>query len=122
MPRRVEQVQPKRLSLFGRVTHHHRMRFDRDPALPFQVHRIKELILPFPLLDGARALKQPVRQRRFAVIDMRDDAEVARELNCHESGTMRARLRRVNCYARPFASPVRRSLGEGGFVPFDSFG
>src|SRR2546430_8004568 len=71
---------------------------------------IKELILFFPLLDRPRALKQPVRQRRFAVIDMRNDAEVARELDCHESGTMRARLRWVNCYARTFPS----------FVPFDS--
>jgi hypothetical protein len=45
------------------------------------------------------------------VIDMRDDAEVARELNPHESATMRVRLRWVNRYARPFDS----------FVPFDSF-
>ena len=35
-------------------------------------------------MDRARALKQPVRQCRFAVIDVRDDAEVARELNRHE--------------------------------------
>ena len=61
------------------------MRFDRDSALPFQVHRIEQLILLFALVDRARALKQPIRQRRFAVIDVRDDAEIARELNCHES-------------------------------------
>src|SRR6266567_5007799 len=108
----IEQVQSIALSGFACVTHHNGMRFDRDPALPFQIHRVKELILLFSLLDRARALKQPVRQRRFAVIDMRNDAEVARELDCHESGTMRARLRWVNCYARTFPS----------FVPFDSFG
>ena len=72
------------------------MRFDRDPALPFQVHRIKKLILPLALLDRARALKQPVRQRRFAVIDVRDDAKIARQLNGHESATIRVWLCAVN--------------------------
>ena len=62
------------------------MRFDRDPALPFQIHRIKELILPLALLDRARALKQPVRQSRLAVIDVRDDAKIARQLNAHGNG------------------------------------
>ena len=62
------------------------MRFDRDPALPLQVHRIKKLVLPIPLVDCAGALEQSVRQRRFAVIDVRDDAEVARKLNFHGSG------------------------------------
>jgi len=37
-------------------------------------------------VDRAGALEQPVRQRRFAVIDVRDDAEVARKLNSHGSG------------------------------------
>ena len=61
-------------------------------------------------MDRAGALKQPVRQRRFAVIDMRDDAEVARKLNRHESATMRVPLRAVNRYARSFGSPVGRSV------------
>ena len=96
MPGCIEQVQSIRFAALGRVVHRHRMRFDRNPALPFQIHRIKELILLFSLLDRAGALKQPVRQGRFAVIDMRDDAEVARELNRHESATMRVRRYRVN--------------------------
>src|SRR5437867_2614883 len=76
------------------------MRFDGAPPLALQIHRINKLILSFPLLDRARALKHPVRRRRFAVIDVRDDAEVARKLDCHESGTMRARRCAVNCRAR----------------------
>ena len=75
------------------------MRFDRDPTLPLQIHRIKKLVLLFALLDRARALEQPVRQRRLAVIDVRDDAKIARQLNRHESGTMRVRLRVVNRHA-----------------------
>jgi rhodanese-related sulfurtransferase len=42
-------------------------------------------------MDRTRALEQSIRQRCLAVIDVRDDAEVARELNPHESATMRAR-------------------------------
>jgi hypothetical protein len=37
-------------------------------------------------VDRAGALEQSVRQRRFAVVDVRDDAEVARKLNSHGSG------------------------------------
>jgi hypothetical protein len=37
-------------------------------------------------VDRAGALEQSVRQRRFAVIDVRDNAEVARKLNSHGSG------------------------------------
>ena len=44
----------------------------------------------------ASALQQPVGQGRFAVIDVRDDAKIARQLNSHESATIRARLRVVN--------------------------
>src|SRR4029450_9709906 len=86
VPRGIEQVQSIVLSGFARVTHRHGMRFDRDPALPLQVHRVKKLVLLFPLLDCPRALEQPVRQRRFTVIDVRDDAEVSRKLNSHGSG------------------------------------
>ena len=75
------------------------MRFNRDPAFPLQVHRVKKLVLPFALLDRARALEQPVRQSRLAVIDVCDDAKIARQLNRHESGTMRVRLRVVNRHA-----------------------
>ena len=109
VPRSIEQVQLIALAGFARVTHRHRMRFDRDPALPFQVHRIKKLVLPLALLDRACALEQPVRQRRLAVIDVRDDAKIARQLNGHESGTMRVRLRVVNRHA------------NASFVHFDSF-
>src|SRR5437899_6196748 len=97
MARSVEQVQSIALAGFARVTHRHWMRLDCDSPLPFQVHGIKKLILLFPLMDRARALKQPIRQRRFAVIDVRDDEEVTRELNCYKSATMRVRSYRVYC-------------------------
>jgi hypothetical protein len=54
------------------------MRLDCDPALAFKIHRIEQLILPLSLLNSPRPFKQSIRQRCFAVIDVRDDAEVAR--------------------------------------------
>ena len=66
------------------------MRLDRDPALPLEIHRIEQLVLLVPFMNRARALEQPIRQRRLAVIDVRDDAEITRQLDCHESRTMRA--------------------------------
>ena len=99
MPRRIEQIQPIFFSRFARVTHRHRMRLDRDPALALEVHRIEQLVLLVALVNRARALEQSIRQRGLAVIDMRDDAKIARQLDCHESRTMRARSCPVNCRA-----------------------
>src|SRR6478672_6602605 len=38
---RIEQVEPILFAGLTRVTHRHRMRFDGDAALPFEVHRIE---------------------------------------------------------------------------------
>src|SRR5439155_7422268 len=78
------------------VIHRHRMGFDRNSALALQIHRIEELILFLALVDRARRLQQSIRQSCFAVIDVRDDAEIARQFDCHESRTMRARSEAVN--------------------------
>ena len=93
---RIEQVQPISFTRLTRVTHRDRVCFDCDPSLAFQVHRVEKLVLLVPLVNGSGAFEQPIRQCCFAVIDMRDDAEVARELNRHESGTMRVRRYWVN--------------------------
>ena len=84
MPRRVREIEAIFLPVLRGVAHRHRMRLDRDPAFAFQIHRIEQLILPFAVLDRARPLEQTIGERRLAVIDMRDDAEVARELDGHE--------------------------------------
>src|SRR5437762_8389762 len=85
------------------------MRFDRDPSLTLQLHRIKKLVLPLALLNRPRALQQPVRQGRLAVIDMRDDAKIARQLNGHGSATIES-----GC-ARSIALATQ-------FVPLSTFG
>ncbi len=55
----------------------HRLRLDGDPALALDVHAVEQLLLHLALGEAARRLDQPVGKRRLAVVDMRDDAEVA---------------------------------------------
>src|SRR2546430_7900315 len=61
------------------------MRLDRDAALTFEIHRIEELILFIAFVDRAGALEQSIRERRFPVIDMRDDAEIPGQLDRHKA-------------------------------------
>ena len=68
----------------ARVVHPHGVELDRDAALALEVERVEHLLLHLALLERARGLDQPVGQRGLAVIDVRDDAEVADvvELQC----------------------------------------
>jgi hypothetical protein len=50
---------------------------DRDALLALEVHRVEELLLHLALLDRLRVLEQAVGKGRLAVVDVRDDAEVA---------------------------------------------
>jgi hypothetical protein len=54
-----------------------RRRFDRHAAFAFKIHRVEHLLLHVPVGDRAGDLEQPIRQRAFAVIDVRDDTEIA---------------------------------------------
>jgi hypothetical protein len=49
---------------------------DRDAALAFDVHPVQVLRAHIPVRDDTGELQHPVGQRRLAVIDMGDDAEV----------------------------------------------
>ena len=55
----------------------HGVRFDGDAALALQVHGVEHLRHHFALGERAGDFQQTVRQRRFAVIDMRDDGEIS---------------------------------------------
>src|ERR1700730_12902305 len=99
MPRRVEQVQAICFARSARVTHRYRMRFDCDLALALEIHGIEQLILLVALVYRPCGLEQSIRQCRFAVIDVRDDAKIASPLDCHETRTMRVGVWQVNCRA-----------------------
>jgi hypothetical protein len=58
------------------ITDLYRVAFDGDPLLPFEVHIIQHLVHHISFADGIGGLKQSVGQCTFAVVDMRDDAEI----------------------------------------------
>ena len=76
--RRVDQVELVALPLDA-----HGLRLDRDPALALQVHRVEHLGPHLALRNGVRELENPVGERRLAVVDVRDDREVADVLLVH---------------------------------------
>ncbi len=77
MPRRIDQVQVVLAAVGRRVFERCRLRLDRDATLALEIHRIEHLCFHFPVTQAAAALNQAVGQGRLAVIDMRDDREVA---------------------------------------------
>src|SRR5438067_2762912 len=91
--RRVDEVQLVGLAIFRRVGHADRLQLDGDPTLALQVHRVEDLVLHVALADRTGLLQQAVGQRRLAVIDVGDDAEVPDQRllrgDSHESGPAR---------------------------------
>ncbi len=53
------------------------LRLDGDAALALDVHLVEVLRAHLPRVDDAGELQHPVGQRRLAVVDVGDDAEVA---------------------------------------------
>ena len=59
------------------------MGLDGDAALALQVHGVEHLLHHFALGEGAGDLEQPVGQRGLAVVDVRNDREIADEFAIH---------------------------------------
>ena len=75
--RRVDQVEVVDAAVARRVGERRRLRLDRDPALALEVHRVQHLGLHLPVGEAAASLDEAVRERRLAVVDVRDDGKVA---------------------------------------------
>src|SRR6267143_1747583 len=58
-------------------------RFDGDAALAFEVHGVEDLFVHFALRERAGHFEEAIGERGFAVVDVRDDAEVSNELRVH---------------------------------------
>jgi hypothetical protein len=80
----VDQIQLVGLTVLCRIDHAYRVRLDGDPALAFQVHRVEHLRLHLSGAEGARQLEQSVGKGGFAVVDVRDNREIADVLDVHE--------------------------------------
>ena len=69
---RVDQVQ-----LVPLPEHAHGLGLDRDPALALELHRVEQLLLHVAVGDRVGQLQDAIGQRRLAMVDVRDDREVA---------------------------------------------
>ena len=72
VPGRVDQVQ-----LVPLPVHAHRLRLDRDPPLALEVHRVEQLLAHVAVRDRVGHLEDAIGERRLAMVDVRDDREVA---------------------------------------------
>src|SRR5262249_29577918 len=77
VPWSVDQVEDVVLAVARAVIEPHGLRLDGDAAFALDVHGIEDLLHHLALGETAGRLDQPVGQRRLAVVDMRDDGEVA---------------------------------------------
>ena len=89
---RVHQVQDVGQAVLRDVFEPHRLRLDGDAALALDVHGIEHLLAHVAQGDGAGGLDEPVGERRLAVVDVRDDGEVADVVErCGGHGQRRSR-------------------------------
>ena len=89
MAGRVDQVELVDLAVVSRVHHADGVGLDGDAALAFQIHRVEDLGVHLALGERAGELEQAVGERGFAVIDVRDDREIADVFGVHEKAGSR---------------------------------
>ena len=77
VPRRVDEVDLVVEPVARPVLQRDALRLDRDAALALEIHRVEHLILHLARREAAAQLNEPIGQRGLAVIDVRDDREVA---------------------------------------------
>ena len=79
----VDEIQLVHLAVVGAVIEAHGVSFDGDSAFALQVHRIEDLLHHFALRKRAGDLKQAVRERGLAVVNMRNDGKITDEFAIH---------------------------------------
>ena len=78
---RVDEVELVGLTVTGGVVERHALRLDGDAAFALQIHGIQHLLLELAVGQPAANLNEAVRQGGFAVINVRDDGEIANVRN-----------------------------------------
>ena len=89
----IDQVEDVTLTIGGHVLHAGSLELDRDAPLALQLHIVEELLLHVAGGNGAGVLQQAIGQGRFAMVDMRNDAEIADAGDgsvCHRAGVGQA--------------------------------
>ena len=80
----VDEVELVGLAVVRFVHHADGVGLDGDAALALEVHGVEHLRLHLACGERAGQLQQSVRKRGLAMIDMRDNREIADELVVHE--------------------------------------
>ncbi len=73
---RVNKVKNKLLSIAVLKIERHALGFNCDTPLTFDVHVVEDLVPELAVVDEVGVLDETVGERRFAVVDMSDDAEI----------------------------------------------
>ncbi len=72
----IDQIQLIGVAIVRTVLHSHCARLDSDAFFALEIHRIEELLHHLPRSNGSSQFQQSIGQRGFAVVDMRDNAEI----------------------------------------------
>ena len=75
--RRIDQVELIRLAIVGVIGDANGIGLDRDAALALNIHGIEQLRLHVALVDGMGELEDAVTNRGLAMVNVRNDREVA---------------------------------------------
>ncbi len=76
MTRGVDEIELVTLPIFRVIQKCDALGLDGDAAFALQVHGVQNLCLHLPGVQPTAELDEPVSQRGFAVIDVRNDGEV----------------------------------------------
>ena len=77
MARRINEIELIQLAVFPLVVEAHRLGLDGYAALPLQIHIVEDLRLHLTLRECPRIFNQTIRNRRFAMINMSNNREIA---------------------------------------------
>ena len=119
MARRVDQVECVDLPVGCGIVKRDGAGLDRDAALALQVHVVEDLVLHLARRNGVALFKKPIRQRRLAVVDVRDDGKISDVLFVHSccSCFLSARRRRApNGASKRFALEQNLAAGRIHFA------
>ena len=82
MTGRVNQIEAVCIAVLCGIIQRNSTRLDCNAALTLNVHIVEELFLHIAACNGAGLLENTVCKRRFAVINMGNDAEIPNVLVC----------------------------------------
>ena len=85
------------------------MALDRDAPLPLQIHGVEQLIFHFPHLHRTRQFKDTIRQRRFTMVDVCNDAEITGMIQIRMSEEGNAQPSQADAKIQPYSIGIHHS-------------